>query len=53
MVKKIKKPSQAKIKTASQTTRVSRPNVAMNKKAPKQKVEKGPDAVNIDDIILE
>ena len=55
MIKKIRKPSQSKVKTSAQTTRNMKPNAALinRKPAKKPEVVHEPEDVNIEDIILE
>lgn len=52
MVKKVRTPGAAKVKTSSQATRNTRPITNVNKAPNPKPVEKGPDEVDIDDIIL-
>ena len=53
MIKKIKKPSQGRPKMSSQATRVNKPNVeSVKNKIEKKVVERLPEDINIEDIIL-
>lgn len=56
MVKKVRRPGQAKVRTSKMGTRISRPVTEITQKQVIEEPEKavvGPDEVDIDDIILE
>lgn len=55
MVKKVRKPGQARVKTSKMATRTSKPVVEITRKQEiggQEKAAVGPEEVNIDDIIL-
>lgn len=57
MIKKVRKPAQARVKTSAQTTRYNGPRGIDRKRREALKVEENPipkdELINIDDIILE
>ncbi len=55
MIKKVRSPKSIRVKTSGQATRPTTPHVSINKKKEdikKVDIPKGPDEVDIDDIIL-